>query len=381
MIHSSKSKTLVVLVVFSMLLISCAGGATSTIAPTTQAPAQPTQAEVSPTEIPATPTEATAPTETLPSPTETSAPAQLTKVTLTLNFLAGGPQAGFMYAKQLGYYKDAGLDVTIQEGQGSATTAQLVATGGAEIGFADGPSAMQVRSKGGAVKIVAVILQTNGFALISLKDKNITKVSDLVGKTLAVQPGTAQTALLDAVFKANNVDMSQVNIVNIDPSALVGSLLQGQVDAILAGADFQSVQIRDRGQDINELFYRDIGVPTVGLSVIVNDDMIQKNPDVVKAFVAASLKGWDAARKDPEAAAQAVVDQFVSGDKKQILEQLQVDLKLVCAPGATTMGMPPEQNWATTYDLLTKYQGLPTDKPITDYYTTEFIPADAPTCP
>jgi NitT/TauT family transport system substrate-binding protein len=385
--QSNKFKTLVVLVVASMLLISCAGGAATTVAPTevpaqpTQAPVQPTQAVASPTEVPATPTEAMVPTETSPKPTETSAPAELTKVSLTLNFLAGGPQAGFMYAKQLGYYKDAGLDVTIQEGQGSATTAQLVATGGAEIGFADGPAAMQVRAKGGAVKIVAVILQTNGFAIISLKDQNITKVSDLIGKTLAVQPGTAQTALLDAVFKANNVDMSKVNIVNIDPSALVGTLLQGKVDAILAGADFQSVQIRDRGYDINELFYRDIGVPTVGLSVVVNDDMIQKNPDVIKRFVAASLKGWDAARKDPEAASQAVVDQFVSGDKQQILEQLQVDLKLVCAPGATTLGMPPEENWTKTFDLLTKYQGLPTDIPITDYYTTEFIPADAPTCP
>lgn len=378
---SNKYKALTVLVALSMLLISCASGATPTAAPTAQAPAQPTQAASSPTEVPATTTAATAPTETSPSPAGTSAPTQLTKVSLTLNFLAGGPQAGFMYAKQLGYYKDAGLDVTIQEGQGSATTAQLVATGGAEIGFADGPSAMQVRAKGGAVKIVAVILQTNGFALISLKDKNITKVSDLVGKTLAVQPGTAQTALLDAVFKANNVDMSKVNIVNIDPSALVGTLLQGKVDAILAGADFQSVQIRDRGYDINELFYRDIGVPTVGLSVVVNDSMIQNNPDVIKRFVAASLKGWDAARKNPDAAAQAVVDQFVSGDKKQILEQLQVDLKLLCAPGATHLGMPPEKNWTTTYDLLTKYQNLPTDKPITDYYTTDFIPADAPTCP
>ncbi len=300
---------------------------------------------------------------------------------LTLNFLAGGPQAGFMYAKKLGYYDQAGVDLTIEEGQGSATTAQLVATGGTQLGYSDAPSVMQVRSKGGADKIVAVILQTNAFAIISLQAKNITKPTDLVGKTLAVQPGTAQTALLDAVFAANNLDQKQVNVVNLDPSALVGSLLQGSVDAILAGADFQSVQIRDRGAQINELFYRDIGIPTVGLSVVANDNLIQSDPDLVRNFVAASLRGWDAARQHPDEAAQAVVEQFVSGDKNQILQQLQVDLQFMCAPGADKVGMPPDKNWPLTFDLLTKYGLLPADKPVTEYYTNQFIPQDAPVCP
>jgi len=360
-----KLRSLLYLVMLAALLVACGAPAT-TAAPTEP----PTQAAAAPTQ--AAPTQA-------PEPTET--PLVKKDVKLTLNFLAGGPQAGFMYAKKLGYYDEVGLNVTIEEGQGSATTAQLVATGGAQIGFADGPSAMTVRSKGGKVKIIAPILQTNGFAVISLKEKNITKVSDLIGKTIAVQPGTAQTALLDAVFAANEIDKSQVNITNIDPAALVGTLLEGKVDAILAGADFQSVQIRDRGYEVNDLFYRDIGVPTIGLSIIVNDDLIEKDPDLIRRFVAASLKGWDAARANPEEAAQAVVEQFVSGNKEQILKQLQVDLLLVCAPGAKSLGMPPEENWTKTYELLIRYQGLPADLPITDYYTTEFIPADAPACP
>jgi len=75
-----------------------------------------------------------------------SAPAQTPKpMKLTLNFLAGGPQAGFMYAKKLGYYKDAGIDLTIEEGKGSATTAQQVATNQTDVAFADAPAAMQIR--------------------------------------------------------------------------------------------------------------------------------------------------------------------------------------------------------------------------------------------
>ena len=319
------------------------------------------------------------PTTSGPVVTPTAGPPKAVK--LTLNFLAGGPQMGFMYAKKLGYYKDVGLDVTIEEGQGSGSTAQLIGTAKTDIGFADAPAIMSVRSKGGAIKIIAPILQTNGFAIMSLKESNLTKVKDLVGKKVAVQAGTAQTALLDAVFLANGMDKSQVNIVNIDPSALVGSLLQKQVDAILGGADFQGVQLADRGTQINVLYYKDIGVPTVGLSLAANEDLIKKDPDMIAKFVAASLKGWDAARKDPKAGAQAILEQFpAAGTVEQFQKQAEIDFKVLCGPGAKSLGLVPTENWAKTYDLLTKYQGLPTAQPITDYYTEQFLPKNGPGC-
>src|SRR5215467_8086032 len=149
---------------------------------------------------------------------------------LTLNFLAGGPQAGFMYAKALGLYEKAGIDLTIEEGRGSGTTAQLVATGQTDIGFADAPAAMQLRAKNAPVKIIAPILQTNGFAIISLEEANIRKPSDLVGKRVAVQAGTAQTTLLNAILAANGIDPAKFNAINIDPSAFVGTLIEKKVD-------------------------------------------------------------------------------------------------------------------------------------------------------
>lgn len=301
------------------------------------------------------------------------------KLTFILNFLAGGPQAGFIYAQQLGLYRKAGIDLMIQEGKGSATTAQLVATGQTDLGFADAPAAMQLRSVGAPVKIIAPILQTNGFAIISLAESKIEKPADLVGRRLAVQPGTAQTTLLDAILSANNLT-GKVNIVNIDPAALVGALLQKKVDAILAGADFQGVQIVDRGFKINQLWYRDIGVPTVGLSVVARDDRIQKDADLFRKFIAVSLDGWARARANPEAAAEAVHAQYPSASTDQIAKQLRVDLALLCAPGATALGKVPDAVWARTWDLLTTYLNLSKAKPVGDYYTDALLPADPPKC-
>ena len=114
---------------------------------------------------------------------------------ITLNFLAAAPNAGFMMAKQMGLYEKAGINLTIEEGKGSGTTAQMVATGQTDVGFADAPAAMQLRTKGAPVKIVAPVLQTNGFAIISLEDSGIASPKDLVGKKLALvddQPGVTR---------------------------------------------------------------------------------------------------------------------------------------------------------------------------------------------
>ena len=313
--------------------------------------------------------------------TQASLAQQAKPLKLTLNFLAAAPNAGFMMAKKLGLYEKAGINLTIEEGKGSGTTAQMVATGQTDIGFADAPAAMQLRTKGAPVKIIAPILQTNGFAIISLEESNILTPKDLIGKKVAVQPGTAQTTLLDAILATNGIEKSKIDIINIDPGAFVGAVLEKKVDAILGGADFHSIQMRERGFKVRDIFYRDVGVPTVGLSMIARDDKIASDPAILKAFVAASLAGWDAARKNPAAAADAVVEQFPSVKKEQVLAQFEVVNKLLCAPGAPSLGKVPQQNWTTSFDLLTQYLGLPKDKPITDYYTEDLLPASAPSCP
>lgn len=311
----------------------------------------------------------------------TAAAGPLEDVTLTLNFLAGGPNSGFMVARDKGYYEEEGLNVKIQEGQGSNSTASLVDAGNSEFGFADGPSAMEVTSQGGDLINIGPILQTNGFSVMSLKDKGIEEIADLEGKSVALQPGTAQASLFEAVLAANGVDPTTVKIVNIDPSALVASLLQGSVDAITAGADSQGVQLREQGADINEIMYRDAGVPTVGLSMITTNAYAKANPEIVKAFVKASLRGWDEARNNPEETADIVAEQFPQGAiASSIVAQLDVDSELMCSDGSPGLGAVSEKNWNATYDLLVEYVDLPATSPVTDYYTEDYLPEELPSC-
>jgi len=140
----------------------------------------------------------------------------------------------FALALQEGIYKKAGLDVTIIKGQGSGVTAQLVATGKADIAYADALAVMQLIAKGAPMKVVSTIYQSNPNAVTMLTASGIKSIAELKGKSVAVPTGQSQTAMVPILFKANGLSESDVNLVNMPGNAMIASLLQKQVDAMLA---------------------------------------------------------------------------------------------------------------------------------------------------
>src|SRR6185369_12781130 len=152
-----------------------------------------------------------------------------TPVTFQLNWMAGGPNAGFAAAVAEGYYKDAGLDVTLVQGNGSGNTAQLVANGRSEIAYADAVAVSQLIAKGAPMKVLSTVYQSNPNEVSALKKTGIKSIKDLAGKKVGVPSGSSQTTMLPLLLKANNLKESDVNLINMPPTAMVPSLLQGQV--------------------------------------------------------------------------------------------------------------------------------------------------------
>src|SRR5262245_59532488 len=125
-----------------------------------------------------------------------SANAANTPVTFQLNWMAGGPNAGFAAALVEGYYKDAGLDVTIVQGNGSGNTAQLVASGRSQLAYADAVAVSQLIAKGAPMKVVATIYQSNPNEVDALKKAGIKSLKDLVGKKVGIPAGSSQATML-----------------------------------------------------------------------------------------------------------------------------------------------------------------------------------------
>src|ERR1043165_3441335 len=233
-----------------------------------------------------------------------TAAAAGTPVTFQLNWMAGGPNAGFAAAVAEGYYKDAGLDVTLVQGNGSGNTAQLVANGRAQIAYADAVAGSQLIAKSAPMKIIATIYQSNPNAVMSLKKANIKSVADLKGKKVGVPSGSSQTTMLPLLLKSNNLKESDVNMIDMPVASMVPALLQGQVDAVLGSIDAYQIQAEAQGAQLDVYRFADHGVPPVTTSIFASNDYLKSNPDVVKKFVAASLKGWSFALDNPAKAIQ-----------------------------------------------------------------------------
>jgi NitT/TauT family transport system substrate-binding protein len=296
------------------------------------------------------------------------------KVSFRMNWYLGGLHVPFYYGKDRGFYAAEGIDVTLNEGRGSANTVQVVAAGSDTFGLADSSSVILTASKGADVKSVVSLLNSTGFAVISMASTGIRTPKDLEGKRLAVSPGDPLGQLFQAVAAVNKLDMSKITLVQVDPAAKVVSVLEKKADALLGGADDQYFLIKQRGIEPAALRFADVGANIVGMTVLTKGELIKTKPDLVRRFVRASIRSWEEAKKNPGAAVDAALKVKPDLNRQSTLDQLMVDIELLDSPNSKgRIGWGAQADWDQTLTLLKKYRGLETSQPWTAFHTNEFV--------
>ena len=252
---------------------------------------------------------------------------------------------------------------------------QVVAAGSDTFGMADSSSVISTAARGAEVKSVMSLLNSTGYAVVSLADANIRAPKDLEGKKVAVSPGDPLGALLQAVCKANSVDCAKVSMVQVDPAAKVVTVLEKRTDALLGGADDQYFLIKQRGFNPSAMRYADWGANIVGMTIVTRADLIKSNPELVRRFVRASVKSWEEAKKNPGAAVDAALKAKPDLDRKSTLDQLMVDIDLLDSKNSKgRIGWGAQADWDQTLAILKQYRELKTDAPWTAFHTNEFLP-------
>jgi NitT/TauT family transport system substrate-binding protein len=211
--------------------------------------------------------------------------------------------------------------------------------------------------------------------VVSLAEHSIKTPKDLEGKRVAVSPGDPLGALLQAVCKANNVDCGKISMVQVDPAAKVVTVLEKKADALLGGADDQYFLIKQRGVEPAAMRYADWGANIVGMAIVAKTETIQKNPDLVRRFVRASIKSWEEAKKNPGAAVDAALKVKPDLNRQSTLDQLMVDIELLDSKNSKgRIGWGAQADWDQTLTILKQYRDLKTDQPWTAFHTNEFLP-------
>ena len=295
-------------------------------------------------------------------------------VSLRLNWQLLGFHAPFYLGVERGFYKDVGINLAINEGRGGAVTAQAVGAKSDQFGIVDGGTTIVSAVRGIPIRTVMSLMNSGIFAVVARADANIRTAKDLEGKAIAVTAGDALTQLWPAVVKVNKLDSTKIRLVNVDPAGKVIATLEKRTDALLGSIDAQSFQIEAKGVKTSMLSYDDLGVRLVGLTVVAHEDTIKGNPELIRRFVQATRRSFEAAIADPQAAVRAAVKVKPELDPNSVRQQMEASLSKF--PSPNTKGLPigvgAEPDWKSTLDLLNEFQGIKTDRPASSFFTNDF---------
>ncbi len=267
-----------------------------------------------------------------------------TPIKFQLDWRFEGPAALFLASSAKGYYKAAGLDVTIDAGNGSGGTVTRVASGSYEMGFADMAALMEFHANNPDApnKPVAVMMVYNNTpaAVLALKKSGITKPADLAGKKLGAPSFDAGRRAFPIFAKANNI--AGVQWTSMDPPLRETMLVRGDIEAITGFSFTSLLNLEARGvktEDIVVLPFSAHGVKLYGNVIIASPKLLKDNPAAVKAFLSAFTKGAKEVMANPDAAIDYVKarDGIINVDLEKRRLRMAID-SVVASPDARAEG-------------------------------------------
>lgn len=267
--------------------------------------------------------------------------AQERDLKFTLDFIPLGRHAPWYVALAKGYYKDEGLNVTIASARGTADSIRNLDSGTADVGFIDIPSLVAAGADNSSIRMVAVNYQLPPYSVFSINPgANITRPQDMVGKEFSAGNASLIPRIHQAFMKQNGLDPSTLKIVNLDPGSLVAALAARRIQSIgLFAMSETAIKRAVQDGEVKHMLLADHGLDIYANGIGVRDDFLQKNPDAVRRFVRASLRGWKEALANPEEAAQLQAQMVKTLNPTIIVEELHVVRRLAVVPDTQKNGL------------------------------------------
>ncbi|MEM7496537.1 MAG: ABC transporter substrate-binding protein [Pseudomonadota bacterium] len=248
----------------------------------------------------------------------TGATAQ-TSMPFALDWKFEGPAAPYTIAVDEGFFKEAGLDVTIEEGKGSLAAIPKVATGAFPVGFADINSLMRFldQNPGAPVAAVMMVYDKPPFAVVGRKSQGVSTPADLEGRTLGAPPPDGAWAQFPIFAAETGLDTDAITVEPVGFPTREPMLAQGEVDAV-TGFSFSStlnlIRLGVPEDDISVILMADHGVQLYGNAIIVNTDFAAANPEAVTSFLTGVAKGWKRAIEAPDIAIASLLKRNPAAD-------------------------------------------------------------------
>jgi len=300
------------------------------------------------------------------------------KMALDWNF--EGHHSPYLLAADSGIFAKHGLAVTVDRGFGSGDTATKVAAGAYDVGIADLGAVIAFNSKQGGNKLISIfqVYDVAPLAIMTLAANNIKTPADLRGKKLASPPGDAARVLFPVLAKANNVDHTSVEWVDVTPPLRPSLLVQKKVDAVTTLTSemlvYPNLGLKD--EDLVVMRYSDFGVKLYGHAIITTPEYANAHKKELTQFVSAIVEAWRATIKNPQPSIAVLkkrnelIDEKVESAKLALMLREAIGTEDVRKRGFSSVD-PARLKY--TVDMVTQSLAIP---PIdsASLYRADFLP-------
>ena len=220
------------------------------------------------------------------------------KINFVLNWVPGGDHAPIYWAREQGWYTDAGIDLVIENGTGSGASAKKVGVARNELGIADLPTMLQARGKGADLVAVLNIYANSPYGIYWKKSSGIKTFNDLKGRTIGNPPFDAARQMWPAIAKVLKIEPESVKFINVKPNAKVAAMESGSIDATTNFYNVHYIYQRIFGDDMGFVALRDLGFNPYGNSIIANGPWLKANPELAKKFVSITQRAYATCAQD-----------------------------------------------------------------------------------
>jgi len=281
----------------------------------------------------------------------------LEKVTLQLKWHHQFQFAGYYVAKELGYYKEAGLDVKIEPASTNQDPIANVLDGGAQYGVGSS-DLLLARNSGKPVVVLAVIFQHSPYVLLAMQRNGFNNIQDLVGKRVMLDPYATEIV---AYLKKSGIPLNRLIQLNLNDYS-AQDLISGKADAYAGYSTNDPWYLDKAGASYLTFTPRSEGIDFYGDNLFTTESEIKEHPERVKAFLEASLKGWRYALKNPEKTADLMIEHgyFPANEREKLLFEADKTSKLIYAD-LIQVGHINEGRWQHIAETYADLKMLPSN--------------------
>ncbi len=312
-----------------------------------------------------------------------AAHAQSARLKMVLNWRYQGPQSFFFIAQDKGYFKEAGIELAIDQGDGSGAAVGKVASGAYDVGFGDVNALIQLASQKPEQAPIAVqmLFNTPPFTIAVKKDGPIKTAKDFEGRTIGGPANDGALRLFPAFCKLAGIDINKVNITNMAPNLRENMLQRGQVDGVFGFVNTIRFSARlakiDADKEWTFIKYSDYGMDLYSNAIIVSKKLIAERPQVVRGLLSAINRGLIDTIKDPRGSIayvskrEPLIQAGIEYDRLIATMQDEMNHSEIASKG---IGDIDEARMKKSIDILVEASKLPRTPAVSEIFNGSFLP-------